>query len=332
MRLLLILSSLILGLSDSSRAEVTKIATGYQYGLTYLPLMVMQEQKLVEAKAKAAGINLTTEWRVLSGPAAINDGLLAGSLQFGAVGTSSLVTLWAKTRKNLGIRAVGALSSMPIYLNTNNPRVNSIRDFTAKDRIALPSVKVGVQAVVLQMAAAQTFGDKEFAKLDPMTVGLGHPEALVAILSGRSEITAHFTSAPFAQIELDKGQGKIRTVLKSNDVLGGPLTFTAVVASTKFYSANPTVYGIYASAFSEASQWINTNKDAAAALYVKVTGSKDPLPFITKLLSDPDNAYDLTPRKFAAFADFMFKVGTIKEKAESWKDLSHPNLHNLAGS
>jgi NitT/TauT family transport system substrate-binding protein len=332
MRSLFLILLLSLGFSHPGLAEVAKIATGYQYGLTYLPLMVMQEQKLVEAKAKAAGINLATEWRVLSGPAAINDAILSGSLQFGAVGTSSLVTLWAKTRKNLGVRAVGALSSMPIYLNTNNPSVKSIRDFTSKDRIALPSVKVGVQAVVLQMAAAQSFGDKDFAKLDPMTVGLGHPEALIAILSGRSEITAHFTSAPFAQIELEKGQGKIHTVLKSNDVLGGPLTFTAVVASTKFYSANPKVYGLFVEAFSEASSWINNNKDSAAALYLKVTGSKEPLPFITKLLQDPDNAFDLTPRKLAAFAEFMYRVGTIKEKAESWKDLAHPNLHNLSGS
>jgi NitT/TauT family transport system substrate-binding protein len=92
------------------------------------------------------------------------------------------------------------------------------------------------------------------------------------------------------------------------------------------------VYGLFVEAFSEASSWINNNKDSAAALYIKVTGSKEPLPFITKLLQDPDNAFDLTPRKLAAFAEFMYRVGTIKEKAESWKDLAHPNLHNLSGS
>ena len=332
MRLRTLILAITAAITQSAHAEVSKIAVGYQYGLTYLPLMVMQEQRLIETKAQQLGLQLGTDWRVLSGPAAVNDGILANSLQFGAVGTTSLVTLWAKTKNNLGVRAVGALSSMPIYLNTNNPNVKSIRDFTAKDRIALPSVKVGIQAVVLQMAAAQAFGEKDFAKLDPLTVGLGHPEALVALLSGRSEITAHFTSIPFAVQELEKGQGKIRTILKSSDVLGGKATFTAVVATSKFISANPKAYAAFTEAFADASKWINSNKEAAAALYIKATKTQESQSFIVGLLQQPENEFDLTPHKFAAFSDFMYRVGTIKAKAESWKDLAHPNLHNLAGS
>ena len=204
MRLYFTLIMLVSAFAQTAKAELTTIVTGYQYGLTYLPLMVMQDQKLVEEEAKSAGLSsLNTQWRVLSGPAAINDGILSGALHFGAVGTSSLVTLWAKTRKNLCVRAVGALSSIPTYLNTNNPAIKSVKDFTRKDRIALPSVKVGVQAVVLQMAAAQAFGKDEFNRLDPFTVGLGHPEAYIALMSGHSEITTHFTSAPFSSLELE---------------------------------------------------------------------------------------------------------------------------------
>src|SRR4051812_7154436 len=103
-----------------ARAEIQDVATGYQYGLTYLPLMIMQDQQLVEKHAKAAGLpGLKAQWRVLSGPAPINDGLLSGALQFGAVGVSSVVTLWAKTRQSLAVKVVGGLSTMPTYLNTN---------------------------------------------------------------------------------------------------------------------------------------------------------------------------------------------------------------------
>ena len=333
MSLYFLLAILISTFAQNARAEIATIVTGYQYGLTYLPLMVMQDQKLVEEEAKSAGLApLNTQWRVLSGPAAINDGILSGALHFGAVGTSSLVTLWAKTRNNLGVRAVGALSSIPTYLNTNNPNIKTVRDFTRKDRIALPSVKVGVQAVVLQMAAAQAFGKAEFNRLDAFTVGLGHPESYIALMSGRSEITTHFSSAPFSKLELEKGNGKIHTVLKSSDVLGGKATFTAVVATTKFYEANPKLYAAYVAAFQKATNWIRSNKGAAAALYIKVAGTKDPLPMITALLNDPENDFDLTPQKFGVFTDFMYSVGTIKEKADSWKALTHPNLHNLAGS
>ena len=333
MNLRLLLLLVVGTLVSPARAEVTTVMSGYQYGLTYLPLMVMQEQHLVEAHAKAAGLGaLTAEWRVLSGPAAINDGLLSGSLNFGAVGTSSLVTLWAKTRKNLGIRAVGGLSSMPTYLNTNNPTIKSVKDFTKNDRIALPSIKVGVQAVVLQMAAAQAFGPAEFSRLDSLTVGLGHPEAFVALLSGKSEITSHFASAPFATRELRDGHGKIHTVLKSTDVLGGKATFTAIVATDKFRLANPKVYAAYAEAFAAATQWIREHKPAAADLYIKVSATKDSAAEILELLRDPDNEFDLTPHKLTLFANFMLQIGTTKEKATSWKDLAHPNLYSLPGS
>ena len=32
------------------------------------------------------------------------------------------------------------------------------------------------------------------------------------------------------------------------------------------------------------------------------------------------------------YADFLFRTGQIKAKAESWKDLYFPDLHTEAGS
>src|SRR5207244_708789 len=112
-------------------------------------------------------------------------------------------TIWSRTRNNIGVKGVAALNSMPLYLNTINPAVKSIKDLSANDRIALPAVKVSIQAITLQMAAEKAFGPGEHGKLDPMTVSLGHSDGLAAMLSGKSEITAHFTSAPFMYQELD---------------------------------------------------------------------------------------------------------------------------------
>ena len=55
---------------------------------------------------------------------------------------------------------------MPLYLNTINPNVKTIKDFTEKDRIALPAVRVSMQAVILQMAAEKVFGEGQEHKLD----------------------------------------------------------------------------------------------------------------------------------------------------------------------
>jgi NitT/TauT family transport system substrate-binding protein len=319
--------------SQGLRAEVSTVVSGYQYGLTYLPLMVMKEQGLVEKQALSKfQIKLSTEWRVLSGPAPINDGLLAGSLHFGAVGTSSLVTLWAKTHDKLGIKAVGSLSSVPMFLNTNNPNIKTLEDFTAKDKIALPSIKVSVQAVTLQMAAAQKWGVGAYSRLDQYTVGMAHPEAYVALLSQKPAISAHFASVPFQSQELSEGKGRVHRVLSSYEILGGPASFTLVVASTPFRTNNPKVYESYVAAFEEATAFIQKNKKAAAELYLKVTGSKENPASIEALLNDSDHIFDLTPRQIKKYADFMYEVGTVKVKATSWQDLVHPNLLTLQGS
>jgi NitT/TauT family transport system substrate-binding protein len=316
--------------STAARAEAKEITIGYQFGLSYLPLMVMDEKDLFEKHAKATGLESKATFITLGGPGFINDGLLSGNLQFGAVGVPSLVNLWAKTAGSLNVKAVGALNSMPMFLNTVNPNVKTLKDFTEKDKISLPTAKISVQAITLQMAVAKEFGQDQFNKLDRFCVSMSHPDSMTALLSGASEVTAHFGSPPFQYREL--GNPKVRKVLNSYDVLGGPSTFTLVVGSGTFRDANPKTYAAFVSAFQEAQDWINQNKKEAAELYVKFTNSKEPLDEVQKQLGDPDIEYTLTPKNVMKYADFMFKVGSIKRKAESWKDLAHPNLHTLPGS
>ena len=128
--------------------------------------MVMEEQKLIEKYAKANGVDVSVGWAKFAGGNVMNDALLSDSLQFASGGVGPFVTLWAKTRGNLDVKAVAAINSMPLYLNTRNPAVKSIKDFTDKDKIALPAVKVSIQAVTLQMAAEKAFGEGQQNKLD----------------------------------------------------------------------------------------------------------------------------------------------------------------------
>ena len=50
-------------------------------------------------------------------------------------------------------------------------------------------VKVSIPAIILQMAAIKEFGAAEFGSLDRYTVSLTHPDGVIALLSGRTEIT-----------------------------------------------------------------------------------------------------------------------------------------------
>ena len=80
----------------------------------------------------------------------------------------SWFVLWDKTVGNIAVKGVSTLNSQPSYLNTNRPEIKSLRDFTDKDRIAIPSLKSSAQAVFLMLAAEKEWGEGQFARLDPM--------------------------------------------------------------------------------------------------------------------------------------------------------------------
>jgi NitT/TauT family transport system substrate-binding protein len=310
-------------------AEVKEVRLAKQYGLGYLPLIIMEEQRLIEKHAKAAGLgDVKVTWATLGGGSAMNDAILSNSVDYISSGVAPLVVLWDKSKGS--VKGVSALISTPNYLNTNNPAVKSIRDFSEKDRIGLPAVKVSIQAIILQMAAAREFGQDNYAKLDKLTVSMKHPDAMAALLSGKSEITGHLTSPPFMFQELD--DKRVRTVLNSYDVLGGPHTFNVITTTKKFYDNNPKTYAAVYAALEEAIAYINKNKRLAAEIYQKSSKTKESLDDLIKEINQPSLTYTTTPLNTAKFSDFMFKTGTIKTRPNSWKDLFFSNVHGKQGS
>jgi NitT/TauT family transport system substrate-binding protein len=313
----------------AASAEMSELKVAKQYGISYLPLMLMEDQKLIEKYAKANGLDVTVGWATFAGGNVMNDALLSNSLQFASGGVAPFVTLWAKTRGNLDVKAIAAINSIPLYLNTRNPNVKTIKDFTENDRIALPAVKVSIQAITLQMAAEKAFGAGQQNRLDPLTVTLSHPDAQTALLSGHSEITAHFGSPPFQYQQLRNPA--IHTVLNSYDVLGGPATFNVVWTTSKFRNENPKLYDAFVKALDDATAQINRDKRAAAEAYLRISKDKDSVQDILAMLNDPSIVFTTTPQNVMKYVDFMSRIGAIKTKPDSWKDLFFPNAHNLPG-
>lgn len=319
------------GVTAGAQAEMDEITIARQYGVSYLPLMVMQEKKLIEKQAQQRGIDdLEVKWVKFAGGNVMNDALLSGSLQFASGGVGPLVKIWAKTAGNINVKGVSALNAMPLYLNTRNPNVKSVRDFSEKDKIALPAVKVSIQAVTLQMAAAKEFGKDQYDKLDKYTVSMSHPDGMTALLGGASEINSHFTSPPFQYKELqDKN---VHTVLSSFDVLGGPSTFNVVWTTEKFRENNPKIYESFTAALEEAIEWIKANKREAAELYLRAANSSDSVDFIYDIITDDSVEYTMTPKNTTKYSDFLYDVGAIDKKPDSWKDMFFDNVHDLSGS
>jgi NitT/TauT family transport system substrate-binding protein len=325
-----IVAAVLFAVPPAAQGEMTEINVAKQYGIGYLPLMLMEDGGLIEKHAKAEGLAVKVTWATFAGGNVMNDALLSGSLQFASGGVGPMVTLWARTRGNLDVRGVGALNSMPLYLVTRNPSVKTIKDLTDQDRIGLPAVKISVQALALQMAAEQTFGPGQQNRLDPLTVTMSHPDAMQALLSGRSEVDAHFGSPPFQYEELSRPG--MHRVLNNYDVMGGAVTFNVVWTTEKFRTENPKLYQAFVQALDEAEASINRDKHAAAEAYLRISKDKDTLANIERMLDDPEIVFTTTPQNVMKYADFMFKTGTIKVKADTWKDLFFPNAQALPGS
>ena len=102
------------------------------------------------------------------------------------------------------------------------------------------------------------------------------------MMSGKSEITAHLTSAPYQYEELD--DKRVHRVLNSYDVLGGPHTFNVVWANAKLYQGSPKLVQAFLAALGEAMKEIKADPAAAAELWVKADRSKLPVEEAEKII------------------------------------------------
>ena len=82
----------------NSFAEVAEIKIARQFGISFLPLHVMQDKKLFEKHAKAAGLDTQATYLQIAGGASQNDALLSGSIHIAGGGIPPLAILWARTK------------------------------------------------------------------------------------------------------------------------------------------------------------------------------------------------------------------------------------------
>ncbi|MFF7706575.1 ABC transporter substrate-binding protein [Pseudomonas sp. NPDC007930] len=306
-----------------------QIRIAEQFGIVYLLLNVVRDQHLIEKHGKAEGVDIQVDWTQLSGGSAVNDALLSGSVDIAGAGVGPLLTIWDRTHGRQNVKGVASLGNFPYLLVSNNPNVKTIADFSEKDRIAVPAVSVSVQSRYLQYAAAKQWGDKEFNRLDKYTVAVPHPDASAAIISGGTELNAHFSNPPFQ--EQEAASPNVHTVLDTYDLLG-PNSPTVLFATEKFRTENPKTYHAFIEALAEAADFVQHNKPAAAETYVRVTKSKVSQQDILKLLENPKYEFTIDPKGTYKLADFMYRVGAIKNKPASWEDYFFQDARPLKGS
>jgi len=326
----LLIAVLAMGMITSAAgAETNEIRITKQPGLLYLPMILMEAGGLVEKHAKAGGLgDIKVAWITFNSGGAATDALLSGNVDFVTSGASNMLLLWDKTKGQ--VKGVAACGGMPMYLVTKNPAIKSLKDFTAKDKIAVPTIKVSSQATILHMAAEKEFGEGQHGKLDSITLQLGHPDATLAVLSPISEINSHFSLPPFQNIALK--DASVHKVLNSFDVFGGPLNNAIVFSTAKFHDANPKTIAALMAAMDEAMKMIRAEPKKAIEIYLGQVKEKLTADELLDLLKEPGVVFDVAPAGMTKFAAFMAKVGTLKTTPAGWKDFFFAEAHGLAGN
>jgi len=313
------------GCGGASRTPEVRIPTGAG-GVGFLPLLVMQKYQLVE---KYAGVHV--RWIDIGGPSVMNDALLSGSVDFIAAGPPAFLTLWDRTLDSAKVKGIAAMTSLPMYLNTRSDRLKILDDVTEKDKIAMTAIKVSIPAIVMQMYAKEKYGPAETTRFDKFTVSMTHPDGVIAMLAGSGAVDAHFTSPPFHQRE--RKDPRIRTILTTDQVMGGSTTFTMLSTTAKFRDDHPDVCAGVLKALEEANRMILADKESAAKLLLTSEGEGGfSLQEIVDVLGDPAIKFTTTPENIMKYAEFMYGAGSIRNRPASWKDLFFPEIHQAPGS
>ncbi len=326
---LTVLASTFAGFVSAQEAGVVRITR--QPSIIYMPSHIMEKQELVQKHAAKLGVaNLKAEWVTLSGGGVSTDALLSGSVDVVNTGVGNMLLLWDRTRGN--VKGIVATSALPLILVSRNPAIKTLKDFTPTDKIAVPTVKVSTQAILLQIASRKLFGDDQGYKLDGNTVQLGHPDAAAAMANAGHEVTSHFSAPPYVFQTL-KSVPNAHVVTTSDEIIGSPLTVALMFTTTKFADANPKIIQAVRAAAEEALAMIRSDPQQAVAIYKEVTGDKMPAADVLEMLKRPGmTAFDTPPQGTMIFAEHLFTVGTLKTRPKSWKDYFLASAHDLRGS
>jgi len=302
-----------------------------QRGLLYLPIDLMVSGGMLQKEADKLGLGkVDASSTTLSGPGPVIDTVLSGAADYGTAALPSLVTLWEKTRGRPNeVRAVGTVSNGAMTLYTINPNVKSFTDFTETDRIAVPTVGLSFNAMMLQMAAEKQWNDPH--RLDRLTVSLGHPDAVAALSAGygKAIITAHVAVQPYTEQGLRLPGAHV--IADSREVFGGTLTQITLLATKTTKEKNPTLFKAVANALAESIKVANADKKAAAILWKQAQNAPDAIESLVHLLDDPGFEFTSQPHRIAYFTAFLNRIGSLKTVLGDWKDLFWETAYDQKG-
>lgn len=303
----LLLVASVLPITGSVAEE--KLSIAYQYGLAYLPLIVMKEQGLIEKNYPGVAV----EWQMLNSGSAINEGIITGSIDIGAMGASPAITGIAK---GIPYRIFTSMSAQPQVITTNNEKIKSLADITADNKISV--VNIGsIQHIFVAMAAKNELGDAH--ALDNNIVAMSHPDGMAALLAG--SVDCQMATSPYVFMERAAGMFEIDSVAK---VWPEGNVFIVGVASQKLKDERPELYNAVVKAMQEAVDYLTNNQEeAAAALCATLEVDKETL---LSWMQDPGCVFSTATKGLGQMAQFMVEEDFVEADSLTFADLVYENV------
>jgi NitT/TauT family transport system substrate-binding protein len=103
-------------------------------------------------------------------------------------------------------------------------------------------------------------------------------------------------------------------------------------ATEKFRDNNPKTYRAFVDALADAARFITANPDAAADIYIRTNQSKIDRDLLVKVITNPQVQFKVAPQNTLGLAQFMYRVGAIRNEPKSWKDYFFDDPATAAGS
>ena len=284
------------GRTDENKTQTLTIA--YQGGIGYAPVHIMEANGLIE---KNYGEEITVEFVKLDSGAAINEGIIGGTVDIGCMGVAPAISGVAA---GIPYKVISNLSSQSHGLMSNDTAITSIKDITSEDKIAL--VNTGsIQHILLSMAAEKVLGDSH--ALDINIQAMSHAEGMAALESGT--VTLHLTSSPFIYQERENENyielPELREVWPSGN------SFLVAMASEKLQE-NEKLFQAVSTSFAEAIEFINTNPEETAQIESQYLGLD--LETVNSYLAEEDCQYFGELKGADTMASFMYNAGFITKE------------------
>lgn len=279
-------------------AEEKTLTIAYQGGIGYAPIHVLEAKELIEENYDG---EIEVEFVKLDSGAAINEGIIGGTIDIGCMGLGPAISGVAA---GVPYKAISNLCSQSHGLMSNDPSIQSLTDIKSEDKIAL--VNTGsIQHILLAMAAEKTLGDAH--ALDNNIQAMSHAEGMAALESGTVKL--HLTSSPFIYQERENAAynelPEISEVWPSGNSFLLAMASNAVVEDEKLNNA-------VRAAFDQAFEYINSDKEGLADIEVEYLDLDRET--VMSYLNEEDCQFFPELRGADDMAAFMYSAGFITKE------------------